>query len=523
MVKGIKVVCAVVGLGLAMAGGRVYAADIYVDMLADGSAADGSQEKPYVTIQAGVDAAAAGDTVWVKSGEGRDYAITDDSNAVSIPEEKSGLTLRGWGDEKVLISCTNKYEYTRSEEVFDDDEDGIIIWINKKMPPLTVNAPNVVLKDLRLVYTDDSMTTRTWKYTGCGGTSNYVPYVYFAYSGTGSVMRECEIEGLEEPGYYGAGSKTGLVCIEAENCRFEDNRLISCKYPFGIRCASTFVGNYSTNVYEFVFNTATKDCMLDATVISNTFVNCASEGGLFSGGQNKGFSHLDVSYNVFYNDETLANKGCIVFAPWANSMNGGVSFHHNTVVGWKYLYVHQNFWGAKLFKMYDNVIWLLEGGATFWDKQFWDSSDPFSAGNRAVFLDSENRWIWTSITDEDLDVGIYNEKSTEIRSNVFREGLPLHANAYFGQTRYGENLFDADWAYTVLTNRAIVSNNVYLAEAPVFVSMDVGNENFMKAKQNKNRLWADKAYAWGGSDGTAELFIGAKPIIRDTALVIRVQ
>ena len=66
-------------------------------------------------------------------------------------------------------------------------------------------------------------------------------------------------------------------------------------------------------------------------------------------------------------------------------------------------------------------------------------------------------------------------------------------------------------------------DNVYLAEAPVFVSMDVGNENFMKAKQNKNRLWADKAYAWGGADGTAELFIGAKPIIRDTALVIRVQ
>ena len=164
-----------------------------------------------------------------------------------------------------------------------------------------------------------------------------------------------------------------------------------------------------------------------------------------------------------------------------------------------------------------------KGGATFWDKTFWDSSDPFSAQNRAVFLDSENRWIWTSITDEDLPAGEINEKSTEIRSNVFREGLPLHANAYFGQTRYGENLFDEDWAYTVLTNRAIVSNNVYLSEAPVFMSMDVGNENFMKAKQNKNRLWADKKYAWGGSDGTAELFIGAKPIIRDTALVIRVQ
>lgn len=362
MVKGIKVACAVVGFGLAMACGRIYAADIYVDMLADGSAADGSQEKPYVTIQAGVDAAAAGDTVWVKSGEGRDYAITDDSNVVSIPEGKSGLTLRGWGEEKALISCTNKYEYTKGD-------DGVINWMNKKMPPLTVAAPNVVLRDLRLVYTDDSMTTRTWEYTGCGGTSNYVPYVYFAYTGSGSVMRECEIEALEEPGYYGAGSKVGLVCIEAENCRFEDNRLISCKYPFGIRYASTFIGNYSTNVYEFVFNASTaKYSMLDATMISNTFVNCASEGGLLQGGYNVGFGHLDVSYNVFYNDETLANKDCIVFGPWANSMNGGVSFHHNTVVGWKYLYVHQNFWGAKLFKMYDNVIWLLEGGATFWER-----------------------------------------------------------------------------------------------------------------------------------------------------------
>ena len=387
MVKGIKVVCAVVGLGLAMAGWRVYAADIYVDILADGSAADGSQEKPYVTIQAGVDAAAAGDTVWLKSGEGRDYAITDDSNVVSIPEEKSGLTLRGWGDEKVLISCTNKYEYTTGD-------DGVINWMNKTVAPLTVNAPNVVLKDLRLVFTDDSMTAGTWDETGSGGGTNYVAYVQLTETAIGSTIRDCRVEALERHSGYGAGTRTGIINVKATGVCFEGNEFIGCHFVVGSRNDISFIGNYLTNTTELVANTVPSswqwDYKINVTVVSNVFVN---NGTGCLQGSNQGIGTLELGYNIFYNDETAAGRSLLT--PWQQSITH-LECHHNTIIGWKYFWVYYNYWGYHQVKIYDNVIWLEEEGALLQDWQIWNNDQPTKGSN---FMDSEGRWIWQSVNN----------------------------------------------------------------------------------------------------------------------------
>ena len=511
MVKVMSWMSAVVGLGLTMVGGRIYAADIYVDVFGDEGVQDGTQEKPYVTIQSGVEAASAGDVVWVKSGEGRDYAIVDDAGAVSIPEEKSGLVLRGWGEEKALISCTNKYEYTKGD-------DGVINWINKTVSPLTVEAPNVVLRDLRLVYTDNSMTAGTWAETGSGGGTNYVAYVQLTETAIGSTIRDCTVEALERHSGYGAGTRTGIINVKATGVCFEENEFIGCYFVVGSRCDVSFVGNYLTNTTELVANTVPSswqwDYKINVTVVSNVFVN---NGTGCLQGSNQGIGTLKLAYNIFYNDETAAGRSLLT--PWKKSISE-LECHHNTIIGWKYVWVYYNYWGYHQVKIYDNVIWLEEEGALLQDWQLWDNDQPTKGSN---FMDAEGRWIWQSVNNESVAVGTFTEESSFIRNNVVREGVPLYADPYHGQTKYGENLFDADWAYTCLTGRTTVVGNVYLSEAPVFVSLEVGNENFMTAKQNKNRKWADKKYAWGGVDGTAELFIGAKPIIQDTALVIRVQ
>ena len=53
---------------LASAGLLVSRADIYVDAAADPSSADGTQEHPYATIQAAVDAAQVGTTIRIAEG-----------------------------------------------------------------------------------------------------------------------------------------------------------------------------------------------------------------------------------------------------------------------------------------------------------------------------------------------------------------------------------------------------------------------------------------------------------------------
>ncbi len=512
MVRGIKGICAVVGLGLAMVGGRLYAADIYVDQRAEGSAADGSQNAPYVTIQAGVNAAVAGDTVWVKSGDGRDYAIVDDASAVSIPEEKSGLTLRGWGDERVLISCTNEYEYTTGD-------DGVINWINKTVAPLKIAAPNVVVKDLRFVYTDNSMTAvGVNSYNLVVKGTNYVPYVQFTETAADGKVTDCVIEALEASAYAGAGYKSGIINLSATGVSFEGNRFIGCLLAVGSLCETIFVGNVFTNSGEVVANVRKnidKDAeynLINVTVISNTFLN--GWDGILNGSC-IGLGKLEIGYNIFYNDETAAGRA--ILKPWQRSISELI-FHHNTVVGWKYVWVYQNFWGLHSMRVYDNLIWLEEGGAAFWDKQLWDNINPYG-----IFVDSEGRWVWASMNDEDVAWGTITEVSSYFRNNVFREGVPIYADPYYGQTKYGTDLFDADWAYTNLTSKSTVVDNVYLAEAPEFESLDAANEKFMRAKQTKNSAWAWKKYAWTGPNGDMPQYIGAKPYITDGGLVIRIR
>ncbi len=520
--QGVKkvYVVAVIGLGLMM--GRAFAADIYVDQRAEGSAADGSQNAPYVTIQAGVNAAVAGDTVWVKSGDGRDYAIVDDASAVSIPEEKSGLTLRGWGDERVLISCTNEYEYTTGD-------DGVINWINKTVAPLKIAAPNVVVRDLRLTYKDKSLTDyESYNHVERWDGTNYVALVMIESTATNLKMENCEVEALELGTRWGAGHGYGAIIVgNAQGCLFANCRFISTRVRagtfdgygenqdwtwvpyavFGFTQDFTLVGNYFTNVSKVVnVRTSGWDDRIDMKVVSNKFVNCPTSdylgGCVLFQGVNKGIGLFECSYNIFYNDETMTNRSNGIIVPEQRSIKKGFDFHHNTVVGWKYLYIARNPWEERDVKFYDNLVWLRPDGVVYWDQKF--EGEPIT--------NEQGRVTWTTIKE-----GSY------FRNNVIREGLPIFADIYFDEATYGEGKWDKEYAYSLLTNKATVVDNIFLSEAPVFVSMDPENENFMKAKQNKNRLWADKRYAWGGEDGTAELFIGAKPIIRDAALVIRVQ
>lgn len=96
-------------LGLVVAGICLFAgyggfADVYVDAAADPSVADGTAEKPYVTIQDAVNAASSGETVRIAAGTyDQGGVIVDGSTSTRVLIQNKTLRLIGAGRGKTVI------------------------------------------------------------------------------------------------------------------------------------------------------------------------------------------------------------------------------------------------------------------------------------------------------------------------------------------------------------------------------------------------------------------------------------
>ncbi|KAI0970407.1 polysaccharide lyase family 9 protein [Xylaria arbuscula] len=86
-----------VAVVLAVLAHRSYAADIYVSPTGTGS---GTIDAPYGSIQTGVDAATAGDTIYLRAGT---YSPTTNIQITKSGTVTSPITLRSYNDEEVII------------------------------------------------------------------------------------------------------------------------------------------------------------------------------------------------------------------------------------------------------------------------------------------------------------------------------------------------------------------------------------------------------------------------------------
>ena len=81
-----------------------YGADFYVDTAAT-VGGNGTQASPFATIQEGVEAASSGDTVYLRGS----LFVSQASQCVIIPADKTELTLAKWGGERFSIEVDNDF------------------------------------------------------------------------------------------------------------------------------------------------------------------------------------------------------------------------------------------------------------------------------------------------------------------------------------------------------------------------------------------------------------------------------
>ena len=81
-----------------------YGVDFYVDTSAT-VGGNGTQASPFATIQEGVDVAGAGDTVYLKGS----LYVSQASQCVVIPADKTELTLAKWGTDRFSIEVDNDF------------------------------------------------------------------------------------------------------------------------------------------------------------------------------------------------------------------------------------------------------------------------------------------------------------------------------------------------------------------------------------------------------------------------------
>ena len=332
-------------------------AELYVDSLGSGSGSSPDSALP--TIREALDMADAGYTIWVRGGEGRVYAITNDACSLTIPSELKDLSIRGW-DGTPLIAIADDYS-----------------WYAGGRPVISDEAAHVTLAGLRFEWTKNSLGQYI---TGQGtvGTNCYLVQAMAPFL----TLSNCEfaLSGDLPDGSYG---KSGMgrnlfMCgtfdatnLLVEGCTFLDCRADSRNKDFTlfvVRDNARFVDNVFSNVMTVFTGVQLEGdrCTGPCSFVSNVVYRAGGDGhrGVFSAGYGGPKDRVTVTYNRFVNDDG-APYGSI-FKKNREGFSNGPVFHHNTVVGFREFIFAENLgYGGVLLaaQIFDNIF-VLDPGAT---------------------------------------------------------------------------------------------------------------------------------------------------------------
>lgn len=457
--------------------------DVYVDS-AMAVSGDGSESSPLRTIPEGIARARAGFTIHVRGGEGREYVILGDADHILVPASKAGLTIRGWGDGKPLVSVTNKLDSAQTTD-----------------SPIVIEAPNVVLSGLSLTYSYDSLSELGY------GKPNH-PLVRFEETATSNVVEDCDvIRGVwsanADHNRYGTG-QSGIF-LELAPCSFRNCRFFSVRSENSVYQLAPIVlddtrrdRSVPCEIAGCVFSNCTwivncKKGREPVTVISNVFLNCACEvdaassngnptDGLFRGAAN-GPGSLLLAYNIFYNDETMEGKSKTVCQGCRETYNDGFTAHHNTVVGFDNFLSKSNLFGPNCpASIFDNLFVLNEGGFVC---------------NEAWWFNATTNNVATSFKSDSF-----------VRNNFVAGGAQVNGGTLTQYEGYG------------FTDNVMVTNNLSAPE-PVFVSLNPQSPYFCCMKSNENKELTGKTVAWTGDGGEYPAYLGAvEPLSSDAAFIL---
>ena len=308
-------------------------ADFYVDTAAT-VGGNGTQASPFATIQEGVDVAGAGDTVYLKGS----LYVSQASQCVVIPADKTELTLAKWGNDRFSIEVDNDFI--------------------KNMPGrastniITICAQSNTVSGIEFIYHKYSL-----------GVDKYGKGSFIFFCTNFQTVADCRFyrppASSEAPGYGGVsklidgkqwGGKDnnsyGQDYITVRDCIFENAfgfRGDTHKHPIGVGDHATIANCVFSNCWsmaaaiqngKFSYHTIVSNVLILAAIDSaGQLAPTAQNGGVFHSafaGMGKG----EIAYNVFVG----RNRDFSLFDYGRNDgfsfgSNGKIAFHHNTVIG----------------------------------------------------------------------------------------------------------------------------------------------------------------------------------------------
>ncbi|MBQ3811572.1 MAG: hypothetical protein II839_12235 [Kiritimatiellae bacterium] len=497
----------VVPLGVAYTRGEDGGEDgIWVDSLGSGNGT--SPESALPTIRAALALAGAGETIWVRGGPDRLYEIASPADAIPLSAEKEGIVIRSWGGEgPAEISISADYA------------------LNAGGAPVVSNlAAHATLRGLRFSFTKDSLGVRGA--SNCNLVRNAAPFLTlsgceFRLVGDlpdGSNSRSLSAYLLDETTFEAAD-------LLVEGCSFFDCRQSSRGADltlFRVRDNARFVGNVFSNVTTLLtgIQLANNRCTGPFSFVSNVVFQAGGPNrGLFHGGFAGPRGPAEVAFNRFVNDDG-APWGWI-FGKGRETLQNGLVFHHNTVVGYEAFVYGEG----------------LQYNASFMNGEIFDNVFLLDPGRTNIVENASGRIN-----------GDGNPKPTMFKAGSFYRNNALRTGAFNGGT--AAEVQGYDWSYDItagleidtvfaldaataqaVTNafasvgKDVPANAVVPVPTPEFA--DTGNlfsPNFYRIKASRrDGVFNYGRSGWTGENGEWPEWLGALPPLypEATMLILR--
>ena len=462
-----------------------YGADFYVDASMP-TGGNGSQAAPLATIQEGVDAADAGDTVYLRGS----LYVSQASQCVVIPADKPELTLAKWGTDRFSIEVDNDFMKNMANKASTNI--------------ITICAQSNTVSGIEFIYHKNSL-----------GLQNYGKGSFIFFFTNYQTVADCRFyrPANETPGYagvdrlisgrsWGGGQNNsyGQDYITVRNCVFENTfgfRGDTHKYPIGVGDYATIANCVFSNCWsiataiqngKFNYHTIVSNVLILAAMDSSRMLAPTEQnGGVFYsayGGMGKG----EIAYNVFVGrnrDFSLFNYGR------NDGFNSGkISFHHNTVVGFNYIF---------------------SGGRS-------NSKDDVYGDNRALFEFVDNIIDANAVFYENATNAAHQASAIKGGSVLWNNAVCLTNNDVIATGAAAKsamyNLFD----------KLSISNNVFLASLPEFVETnDIYSAYFYRPRLRLGQDVDLRRIGWTGENNEYPRFVGAREPIAPGSFTIHLR
>ena len=477
MMKRVIVIVALsIGLAPVFCSGIGY----YVDSQA-ASGGNGTQALPFATIQEGIDAATAGDTVYLRGS----LFVSQASQCIVVPVDKPRLTLASWDADHFSIEVDNDFMKNMENKASTNI--------------ITICSQSNTISGIDFVYHKNSL-----------GLQNYGKGSFIFFCTNYQTVADCRFSRPATdaaPGYggvdrlisgpsWGGGQNNanGQDHMTIRDCVFENTfggRGDTHKYPIGIGDYATIANCVFSNCWaiaasiqngKFNYYTIVSNVLILAAMDGNRWLAPGGErAGVFTsayGGMGKG----EVAYNIFVGrnrDFPLFNYG-----RYDGFDAGKVSFHHNTVIGFDCLF---------------------SGGLTIWNSAKQKFDTDIYGNNKALFEFADNIIDANVLFYENATNAAHQASAIKSGSVLWNNAVCLTNNdliatgAAAKSTMY--NLFD----------KLSISNNVFLSGLPDFVETnDIYSADFYRPRLRLGQDVDLRRIGWRGENDEYPRFVGAR-------------